>query len=179
MDRTEIRRAFVRATLIAPVFAIFALPALAQDASLCGPHEKAWFEALGPGGRSAFAVCSEPDDADPIGTIRAKQASLISSGMNEPRTIVVAEASGEERAAVFEIRRYTRPQTTYLKFSFRNDRIAVTIYDDYDNGETASRLVETPLDGDAEPAELVLRPETEPLSLMGLEAVVASLPYDE
>ena len=152
---------------------------MAQNTSLCGPQERVWFEASGPGGYSAFAVCSKPGGGDPIGTISARQVLLVSSGMHKPKTVVVAEASGEDRAEVFEIRRYTRPQTTYLKFSFRNDRVAVTIYDDYDNGETSTRLVETPLDGNAEPVEIVLRPSTEPLSLMGLEGAVASLPYDE
>lgn len=147
--------------------------------SLCSANEKTWFEATFVGNAGAIAVCSLPDAGDPIGRIRVLQLTTSAAGSDKPLPVVIAEARGKARSSVFTIRRYTRPRTTYLKFELKNNRLKTVIYDSFEQGQTDTRMKEVPVDAKTEPRETVLRPQTEPLSLMGLEGVVQTLPFDE
>ena len=158
--------------------ALFATATSVQPASpsLCATGETIHFEAGLAGSEGSIAVCSTPNDGDKIGTIRVLRSEG-TAGKADPA--VLASASGDRRAAVFTIRRYTRPRTTYLKFSFMTDRDEVVLYDADDNGQRSVHMKETPRTGPAAPRETDLIPRSEPLSLMLLESVVKSLPFDE
>lgn len=147
--------------------------------TLCGPNEKIWFEAAYADDTGKIAVCSTPGGGDNIGTIRVLRLHRVSAGSNQPQPVVIARAKGAERAGVFTIKRYTRPQTTYLKFEFKNNLMTGVIYDAYDNGETSTSLKEIPAGANTTPREIELKPKTEALSLMALEGVVQTLPFDE
>lgn len=164
-------------TIVLSLTAADAQSATSAQNTLCAPNEKTWFEASHMDGAGAIAVCSTPDGADEVGAIRVVRLSVDADGSHQP--VVVAQAHGAARAQIFTIRRYTRPQTTYLKFEFKNDQVASVIYDTYADGETSTNLKETLTSGATAPQEFELKPHTEALSLMGLESVVKTLPFDE
>ena len=93
---------------------------------------------------------------------------------------MLAEAGGDDRAKTFTLRRYTRPQTTYLKFEFTSkDGRRVAIYDDFADGETGTRVKLSTATDTSDPTPAAHVPPSEPLAIMALEPVVSAQPYDE
>ena len=82
----------------------------------------------------------------------------------------------------FTLRRYTRPRTTYLKFEFTTGGYQYAILDGSD-AEAAQQeppeLRVTRLSDGVVVARHDLAPTTGPLSLMQLETLVRSAPFDE
>lgn len=151
----------------------------AQEQSLCAVNEKGWFEADYVGSQGMIAVCSRPEGNDAIGTIRVLQKTGTGKNVGTADIRVLAKASGDQRASVFTIRRYTRYRTTYLKFSFAGRHMETVIYDSFDDGQTATNMKRASLTTKSMPQEIQLKPRSESLSLMGLESVVRILPFDE
>ena len=92
---------------------------------------------------------------------------------------LVYPAAVERSAEQFTIRRYTRPQVTYLKFEFTNGGFNYEIIDGSDGDEiyTGLRVVRVS-DGETI-SEHELKLDTQHLSLMALEDLVPSAPFDE
>ncbi len=178
---TESRRGVRCLAIVA--FILFATSSLmslsAQDGTLCAPKEKVWFEADFVGSQGRIAVCSRPRDNDIIGTIRVLRKSGAGQDTGNADVRVMAEASGDRRASVFTIRRYTRFRTTYLKFSFTDRHRETVIYDSFDDGQTATSMKQVSLPQKSSPQEIQLEQRSGSLSLMGLESVVRKLPFDE
>lgn len=151
----------------------------AQEQSLCAAKEKGWFEADYVGSQGRIAVCGHPEGNDAIGTIRVLQRGGTGSDVGTADFRVLAKASGDQRASVFTIRRYTRYRTTYLKFSFAGRHMETVIYDSFDDGQTATSMKQTSLATQSTSEEIQLKPRSGSLSLMGLESVVRILPFDE
>ena len=125
----------------------------------------------------SLARCSRPAADDKVGRIAAYVGKKGSSA--SPRTLL-AEADGKDRAKTFVLRRYTRPQTTYLKFEFTSkDGRRVAIYDDFAEGENDTRVAISESTDASEPAAATHVAPSEPLSIMALEPVVSAQPYDE
>ena len=164
--------------LLAATTAILAAgTASAADASLCPAGDKVWYEADAEGAGLRIAVCSRPAAGDEVGKISVYSGKKTASGFE--RT-VLAEAGGKDRAKTFTLRRYTRPQTTYLKFEFTAaDGRYVAIYDDFAGGETDTRVKLSKASDTSDPMTAAHVPPSEPLSLMALEAIVSAQPYDE
>lgn len=175
-NRGELQRLFPFLILSLGTLCAAAFGAYAAPPSLCTSGEKVHFEAGIAGSNDTIAVCSTPKDGDTIGTIRVLRSNATSGTAH---AAVLARASGDKRATVFTIRRYTRPRTTYLKFSFMTEQGVVVLYDADDNGQRSAHMKETPRTGSAAPKETDLVPRSEPLSLMLLEPVVRTLPFDE
>lgn len=151
----------------------------AQERSLCAANETVWFEADYVGSQGMIAVCSRPKGNDAIGTIRVLQKAGMGNNVRTADIRVLAEASGDQRASVFTIRRYTRYRTTYLKFSFADRHMETVIYDSFDDGQTATSMKQDPLAANTATQEIQLKSRSASLSLMGLESVVRVLPFDE
>ena len=149
----------------------------AADASLCPAGDKVWYEADAKDAGLRIAVCSRPASGDEVGKISAYSGKKTASGFE--RT-VLAEAGGKDRARTFTLRRYTRPQTTYLKFEFTSkDGRRVAIYDDFADGETGTRVKLSMASDTSDPMAASHVPPSEPLAIMALEPVVSAQPYDE
>lgn len=169
-------------TVVAKLAAILAITLItgtanAEEQSLCPVDGKVLYEADAADGSFRVAVCSEPDTSDSIGTISIYSGTKAADGFT---STLLLQAQGKTREKAFVIRRYTRPQTTYLKFEFTaQDGRRYTIYDDFDNGQASTRVAwKKPSEGaGAEPADFVS--VAAPLMLMSLEAVVSVQPYDE
>ena len=154
----------------------FASGAAAEE-SLCPPGDKIWYEAETGDADLRIAICSRPAADDEVGKIAAYVGKKGSSGSQ--RTLL-AEADGADRAKTFVLRRYTRPQTTYLKFEFTSkDGRRVAIYDDFAGGETDTRVALSQSADPSEPAAASHVAPSEPLSIMALEPVISAQPYDE
>lgn len=167
----------LKSTALAAAVALAASSANAMQTSLCPDGDIVHYEADAADGSRRIAVCSTPGSADTIGAISVYSGTKTSNGF--AGTLMV-QANGAERRKTFVLRRYTRPQTTYLKFEFTaRDGQRISIYDDFDNGETGTRVAWKEQTGDTgvEPSDFVS--VSEPLMLMALEPVVSVQPYDE
>jgi len=151
----------------------------AQGGTLCATGEKVWFEADYVGSQRRIAVCGRPSGNDSIGTIRVLQKSGTGNDTGTANIRVMAKASGDRRASVFTIRRYTRFRTTYLKFSFADENEETVIYDSFADGQMATSMSQASLPNKSTPRETQLKQRSESLLLMGLERVVRILPFDE
>ena len=149
----------------------------AAEESLCPSGDKIWYEAETVDADLRIAICSHPAADDEVGRIAAYIGTKGSSGSE--RTLL-AEADGKDRAKTFVLRRYTRPQTTYLKLTFTSkDGRRVAIYDDFAEGESDTRVALSESTDASEPAPATHVAPSEPLSIMALESVVSAQPYDE
>ena len=92
---------------------------------------------------------------------------------------LVYPANAERSAEKFTIRRYTRPQVTYLKFEFDNGGFNYEIHDGGEGDEIYTELRVVRLSDGKTVAEHPLKLDTKHLSLMALEGLVPSAPFDE
>ena len=128
----------------------FASGTAAAEESLCPPDDKIWYEAETGDEDLRIAICSRPAADDEVGRIAVYVGKKGSSGSQ--RTLL-AEADGKDQAKTFVLRRYTRPQTTYLKFEFiSKDGRRVAIYDDFADGEPDTRVALSQSADASEPA---------------------------
>lgn len=181
-DRSTSPRRTIRRLLVAALVVIVPIGSSslsAQEQSFCAGNEKSWFEADTIGSKGWIAVCSRPESNDAIGTIRVLQKAGTGSDSRSIGVRTLAKASGDQRASMFTIRRYTRYRTTYLKFSFADGNLETVIYDSFDNGQTATSMKQASMTAKTKSQEIQLRPRSASLSLMGLESVVRILPFDE
>lgn len=145
--------------------------ASASGGSFCPDGSKVLYEAHTPDDAQRIAICAASQaEGDPgaVTVIRGKK----SGDAFEHRE--VAKASGNKRKKVFVLRRYTRPQTTYLKLEFSAaDGKPYVVHEGFEHGEVTTSVV---WDGGKDQPMVAL---SEPLSMMALEPVVNVQPYDE
>lgn len=176
-SRREVQRLLIAALMLFVPIGWGGLSA--QERSLCAANETVWFEAGYVGSQGMIAVCGNLEGDDATGTIRVLQKAGTGNDDRTADIRVLAEASGDQRASVFTIRRYTRYRTTYLKFSFADRHMETVIYDSFDDGQTSTSMKQTSLTTKSKSRETQLKPRSGSLSLMGLESVVRILPFDE
>jgi len=145
-----------------------ALPAWAEGH--CGAGETVWFNAAVKDSDKVVSICGGTD--------------WLAYRFGKPGKVELTVPKRRKGSLeAFTLRRYTRPQVTYLKLEFANGGFVYAIHDDFDGEagtpEEAVSLTVTK-DGAEEPAATFdLVPSTEPLNLMGLEDKVQAAPYDE
>ena len=140
--------------------------------TLCTGEVWVVFNAVSEQNGTIVSVCMmEGDDTTP-GHLTYRYGA---SGKPE----LVFPAARARSPEQFIIRRYTRPQVTYLKFEFENGGFNYEIHDGGEGDETYTELrVVRTSDGEVI-AEHPLVPDTDHLSLMALEGLVPSAPFDE
>lgn len=95
----------------------------------------------------------------------------------QPELVYPESATGSVKR--FTIRRYTRPQTTHLKFEFTDRGFNHEILDGGEGAETYAELRVVRISDGTVVASHPLTPDTKHLSLMALENIVPTAPFDE
>ena len=140
--------------------------------TMCTGEDWVVFNAVSQQSGKIVSVCvSEGDDSTP------SHLTYRYGVPDKPEMVFPAAAAGS--ADKFTSRRYTRPQVTYLKFEFSNGGFNYEILDGGDAEETHTELrVVRESDGKVV-AEHTLTPQTNALSLMQLEGMTRTAPFDE
>lgn len=140
--------------------------------TLCTGEDWVVFNAVSQKSGKIVSVCvSEGDDTTP---------SHLTYRYGHPgKAELVYPAARVESEKQFVIRRYTRPQVTYLKFEFTTGGFNYEILDGGEGDETYTELRVVKVSNGEIVAEHPLLPQTKPLSLMQLENQVPSAPFDE
>lgn len=92
---------------------------------------------------------------------------------------LVYPAAAKGSAKKFTARRYTRAQATYLKFEFTTKGYNYEILDGAEGNDTDTGLRVVRVSDGKTVAEHGLTPDTKTLSLMALEDLVKTAPFDE
>ncbi len=141
--------------------------------TLCAGEDWVVFNATSNTNGKIVSICmTEGDNSTP---------SHLTYRFGRPGAVeLVYPASGASWSEKFTYRRYTRPGTTYLKLEFTNNGYNYEVLEGYDENEgqyTGLRAVRVD-DGEIV-TEHQLTPATESLSLMELENLVRTEPFDE
>lgn len=161
--------------LIALTFATVLLssPALAGPQSHCEPNEKTWLNAaVGKSGK-IVSICGS--DAAEAGWLQYR------FGRPGDAELVYPENKNGSLAA-FTLRRYTRPQTTYLKLEFTNNGYTYAILEGFDGSASPRESADLRVKRNSDGKEIVntpIRLTTQPMGVMQLEGRVVSKPFDE
>ncbi len=140
--------------------------------TLCTGEDWVVFNAVSQKNAKIVSVCmTEGDDTTP-GHLTYRYGAP-----GKPELVFPKAAKGSVRQ--FTSRRYTRPQTTYLKFEFTTKGFNYEIFDGADGDETYTELRVVRVSDGKTVAEHPLTPNTDTLSLMELEEIVKTAPFDE
>lgn len=140
--------------------------------TLCTGEDWVVFNAVSRKNGKIVSICvSEGDDTMP---------SHLTYRFGHPgQAELVFPAARQGSEAQFVIRRYTRPQVTYLKFEFTANGHNFEILDGGEGADIYTELRVIRLSDGKIVAAHPLQPQTEHLSLMQLEGWVPSAPFDE
>lgn len=140
--------------------------------TLCTGEDWVVFNATSDASGKIVSICmTEGDDSTP---------SHLTYRFGRPGAVeLIYPPSGADWSEKFTFRRYTRPRTTYLKFEFTNDEHNYEILDGGDDEGAYTGLRVVRVDDGEILTEQQLTPATEPLSLMQLEDLVRTEPFDE
>ncbi len=162
-----------RLALMACVVAAFSAPAGAAEVGHCASDEVAIFNAALAGSGEIVSLCADSADAPTWLQYRMGNAGSVEMVFPEDRAGSLKK---------FTLRRYTRPQTTYLKLEFDDGGKNYAIFETFDAmedpRESSSLRVRSLVDGhDISETDLVRT--TEPLNIMRLEDHVTTGEFDE
>ncbi|MCG6858310.1 MAG: hypothetical protein LJE67_09600 [Salaquimonas sp.] len=150
-----------------------ATPAAAATTSLCTSGEAEIFNATLKGTGEIVSVCANSTD-------KAKWLQFRMGEAGKVEMIFPKKHSGSLKK--FVLRRYTRPQTTYLKLEFDDNGKNYAIFESFDAMESpreASSLRIRSLADGHDISETDLERTSEPLNLMRLEDQVKTGEFDE
>ena len=147
--------------------------AFAADGSHCTGSESAVFSATLQGSDSIISLCA--DNADAASWLQARIGKP-----GEPEVVFPAKKSGSLKK--FTVRRYTRPQTTYLKLEFDHDGRNYAVFEFFDalsDPREGSNLRIRRISDGSDLSDTPLERASDPLSLMRLENQVTTAEFDE
>lgn len=152
---------------------LFSGPVFADQQSHCEPGEKTWLNAAVTKTGKIVSVCGS----------NAADAGWLQYRFGEPGdTELVYPENRKGSLAAFTLRRYTRPQTTYLKLEFTNDGYTYAILEGFDGSASPQASADLRVKRNSDGKEIVNSPielTTEPMAVMQLEGLVVSKPFDE
>ncbi|MEM7058669.1 MAG: hypothetical protein AAF557_13840 [Pseudomonadota bacterium] len=140
--------------------------------TLCTGEDWVVFNATSQKNGKLVSVCmTEGDDST---------ANHLTYRYGKPGNVELTyPAVAQGSAKKFTARRYTRPQTTYLKFEFTTKGYNYEIHDGGEGNDTYTGLSVIRVSDGKTIAEHGLIPDTKSLSLMQLEDLVRTAPYDD
>ncbi|MEM6622258.1 MAG: hypothetical protein AAF674_08530 [Pseudomonadota bacterium] len=141
-------------------------------ATLCTGEDWVVFNAVSQKNGKLISVCmAEGDDTTPSHLTYRYGAKGVAE--------LVFPAMAKGSARQFTSRRYTRPQVTYLKFEFTTGGFNYEITEGGEGDEITADLRVIRVSDGKVVAEHMLTPQTEPLSLMQLEDLTKTAPFDD
>lgn len=140
--------------------------------TLCTNEDWVVFSAVSDMSGKVVSICmSEGDDTTP---------SHLTYRFGRPGDVELLYPSGAAGSKdAFMLRTYTRAQTSYLKFEFRNGGFDYAILEGYDGDMEDIALRVTRLSDNKVISLQSLTMQTEPLTLMQLDGFVPTGPFDE
>lgn len=140
--------------------------------TMCTNEDWVVFSAVSDMSGKVVSICmTEGDDENP---------SHLTYRFGQPGDVELLYPSGAAGSFdAFMLRTYTRAQTSYLKFEFRNGGYDYAILEGYEGNEADVALRVTRLSDNKVIALQSLTMQTEPLTLMQLDQIVPVGPFDE
>jgi len=161
--------------MIALTFAatLLSSPVLAGPQSHCVAGEKTWLNAVVATSGKIVSLCGS----------QAAAAGWLQYRFGKPGDAeLVYPENRNGSLAAFTLRRYTRPQTTYLKLEFTNKGYTYAILEGFDGSASPRESSDLRVKRNSDGKELVNTPiklTTPPMAVMQLEDRVVSKPFDE
>lgn len=164
--------------MIRPIALIFAAallsgPVFADPQSHCESGEKAWLNASVAATGKIVSVCGSS----------AAEAGWLQYRYGRPGDAELVYPENQNGSlAAFTLRRYTRPQTTYLKLEFTNDGYTYAILEGFDGSASPRQSADLRVKRNSDGKEVVNTPlalTTQPMAVMHLEDRIVSKPFDE